>query len=64
MKQMRIRIGKDGKVRLAVEGATGSECLDFTRLFEQAVGEVEKREMLCEGQEVKETVREETQEKA
>ncbi len=64
MKQMRIRIGKDGKTRLLVEGASGPECLDFTRLFEQALGEVEKREMLGEGQEVKETIREETQEKA
>ncbi|MCO6455035.1 MAG: DUF2997 domain-containing protein [Pirellulaceae bacterium] len=48
MKKMRIRIKTDGKTTIQVEGATGDECLDFTRLVEQALGEVEDRVRTCE----------------
>ncbi|HID22250.1 MAG TPA: DUF2997 domain-containing protein [Planctomycetaceae bacterium] len=48
VKKMRIRIRRDGKTEIRVEGAEGDECLDFTRAIEQAVGEVEHREMLSE----------------
>ena len=50
MKKMRIRIGRDGKARVQVEGAVGEECLDFTKVFEEAMGEVEER-IMCEDQE-------------
>jgi len=43
MKKMRIRIGRDGKTTVAVEGVAGPACLEFTKLVEQAVGVVEKR---------------------
>lgn len=43
MKKMRIRIGRDGKTTVAVEGVAGPSCLEFTKLVEQAVGAVEKR---------------------
>lgn len=45
MKKMRIRIGKDGKTTVSVEGACGPECLEFTKAFEEAVGLVEKRDL-------------------
>lgn len=48
MKKMRIRIKPDGKTTIQVEGAQGDECLDFTRLVEQALGEVENRVRTCE----------------
>ena len=44
MKKMRVRIGCDGKVTVKVEGAAGPECVEFTSLFEKAIGDVEKRE--------------------
>ena len=47
---MRIRIGRDRKARVQVEGAVGEECLDFTRVFEEALGKVEER-VMCEDQE-------------
>lgn len=43
MKKMRIKINRDGKVTVKVEGAVGDECIAFTRLFEKAIGDVEKR---------------------
>jgi hypothetical protein len=61
VKQMVIRIGKDGKVRIDVNGAVGQECREFTRLFEQAVGTVEKRELKAEHDMVGESVTERTQ---
>lgn len=48
MKKMRIKIGKDGRTTVRVEGAAGEECLEFTRSMEQALGAVEKR-VMCEG---------------
>lgn len=56
MKKMHIRIGKDGKVKLDVEGAIGPECREFTKLFEQAVGEVESCRLKPEIDQVKEDV--------
>ena len=43
MKKMRVKIGLDGKTTVRVDGAAGPECVEFTSLFETAVGEVEKR---------------------
>jgi hypothetical protein len=43
MKKMRIRIGKDGKATIAVEGAVGTTCLEFTKQVEEALGNVDKR---------------------
>ena len=48
MKKIRITIKNDGRVTMRVEGAVGEECLSFTKAFEQAVGEVEERELLPE----------------
>ncbi len=45
MKKMIVRIDKEGKTTIRVEGAVGEECLEFTRLVERAVGEVSRREM-------------------
>ena len=49
MKKMRIRIKRDGKTEIRVEGAEGDDCLAFTRAVEQALGEVETREV-CDQQ--------------
>lgn len=45
MKKMRIRIKRDGKTEIRVEGAEGHDCLAFTGSVEKAVGVVETREM-------------------
>ena len=44
MKKMHVKIGRDGRTQLRVEGAVGAECVEFTRLVEAAVGSVERRE--------------------
>ena len=48
MKKMRIRIGKDGKTTIKVEGGRGSDCELFTKAMENALGHVEAREYLPE----------------
>ena len=48
MQKMRIRIGKDGKVSIQVEGGHGSDCEVFTKAIENAVGNVEARAYLPE----------------
>ncbi len=45
MKKMRIRIGKDSKTTVQVEGVTGPGCLEWTKAFEQALGAVEARKL-------------------
>jgi len=45
MKKMRIRIGKDGRATVKVEGVVGPGCLEFTKAIEEAIGEVEEREL-------------------
>jgi hypothetical protein len=44
MKKMHIRIRPDGTTHIKVEGAVGAECKEFTRTFENAVGELVSRE--------------------
>lgn len=58
MKKMHIRISREGKVRLDVQGAVGPECREFTRLFEQAVGQVESCELKPEHDQVGERTEE------
>jgi len=48
MKKMRIRIARDGRTQIRVEGGKGADCLDFTRAMEQALGVVEHRELTPE----------------
>lgn len=45
MKKMRIRIARDGRTEIRVEGAEGSECLAFTKAMENALGAVQTREL-------------------
>jgi hypothetical protein len=51
MKKMHIRIGRDGRTRIRVEGGQGDDCLPFTQAVENALGEVEDRELLPEYEE-------------
>lgn len=44
-KKMIVRIGKDGKSSIRVQGAEGPECVTFTKAFEELIGEVETREL-------------------
>ena len=44
MKKMHFTISKDGDASVKVEGAVGQECEEFTRAFEEAVGDLTKRE--------------------
>jgi len=64
MKKMRIRIGKEGKVKLDVEGAVGPECGDFTKLFEEALGDVVQRELKPDHDQIKTTTHEQSHEGA
>ncbi len=48
IKKVRIRIGLDGRTQFKVEGGQGADCIDFTRALEQAVGNVEKRELTAD----------------
>ena len=45
IKKVRIRIGLDGRTQFKVEGGQGADCVDFTRALEQAIGNVENREL-------------------
>jgi hypothetical protein len=56
MKKMRITIKTDGTTTMRVEGAAGESCLDFTRLFEEALGKVEDRVMCEQGETASEDV--------
>jgi len=40
MAEIKIRIGKDGKFKLAVNGMKGSICKDLTKGLEKALGQV------------------------
>jgi hypothetical protein len=41
MKEIEIRIGPDGKVKINVTGVKGSSCQDLTKTIEDALGIVE-----------------------
>lgn len=45
IKKMRIRIARDGRTEIRVEGGQGDDCLSFTRAVEEAVGEITQREL-------------------
>ena len=64
MKKLRMRIAKDGKVRMDVEGAVGTECREFSALFEAAVGNVVQRELKPEHDQIKEQACERVQDSA
>lgn len=48
IKKMRIRIRRDGRTEIRVEGGQGDDCLTFTRAVEQALGAVEQRELTAD----------------
>ena len=48
IKKVRIRIGLDGRTQFKVEGGQGADCVDFTRALEQAIGNVENRELTAD----------------
>ena len=45
MPQLRITLGKDGKVVAEGVGDTGENCLEKTKFLEKLFGEVENREL-------------------
>jgi hypothetical protein len=48
MKKMRIRITRDGRTEIRVEGGEGADCLAFTKSMEQALGAVQTRELTAD----------------
>lgn len=46
--QIEYRIGTDGRVIETVIGASGHGCTETTAVFETALGNIEKRELLPE----------------
>jgi hypothetical protein len=48
IKKMRIRIGRDGRTQIRVEGGEGEDCLAFTRTVENALGKVEERQLTAD----------------
>lgn len=56
MEEITIRIGKDGKVNLNVEGIKGTGCKDLTKAMEKALGTVEQTKSTSEMYEQQATV--------
>jgi len=48
MKELDITIDREGRVRVTVRGGHGEDCIGLTRKIEEAVGVVERRELLPE----------------
>ncbi|MBK7404268.1 MAG: DUF2997 domain-containing protein [Phycisphaerales bacterium] len=46
--QFDIQIGKDGKVKLKVSGASGGECLALADMLKEIIGKEESRELTGE----------------
>jgi hypothetical protein len=46
--QFDIQIGKDGKVKLRVEGASGAECIALSDMLKEILGKEESRELTPE----------------
>ena len=46
--EIEVTIGADGRVTLRPKGAQGPGCLELTRELEEALGEVERRELTSE----------------
>jgi hypothetical protein len=57
MKELDITIDREGRVRVAVRGGHGEDCIGFTKKIEEAVGVVEERALLPEYYEQAEDVR-------
>jgi len=52
VQQIEVTIGKDGNVKIHVQGVKGKKCLDLTKELEAALGgQVEQRELTHEANE-------------
>ena len=51
MEEIKIRIGKDGKINLAVSGVKGKSCRDLTKSLEKALGMVQSQTSTSEAYE-------------
>ena len=47
-REMKISIGPDGNISIAVDGVPGPGCMDFTEFLENELGEVIERERTAE----------------
>jgi len=43
MKKLIVKILPDGNVEFEVKGIKGKKCIDYTKDFEEAIGEVKRR---------------------
>jgi len=48
MAKMNIIITPNGYVKIQIEGVKGGRCLDFSKTFEEALGEVADRKLTSE----------------
>ncbi len=48
MAEIKMRIAKDGKLKIAVNGVKGSACKDLTKALEKALGTVESTKATSE----------------
>jgi hypothetical protein len=62
MKKIKVIIKRDGQVQLEVNGAMGPVCREFSKLFENAVGDVVRCELKPEHDLAAEQVREQNYE--
>jgi hypothetical protein len=44
VKKIKFKISNDGEISMDVEGIKGSSCKDFTKAFEEELGEVKNTE--------------------
>jgi len=55
-REYEITIGRDGKVKLNINGYKGKGCLDAVKMFEQIIGSVESQRATSEFYEPEEQV--------
>ena len=48
VKEFEIIIDKKGQIKFQVKGIKGSSCIDFSRAFEEALGQIVKQELTGE----------------
>lgn len=46
--KFKVKIGRDGKITMTVEGVTGSECVALTKEMVEKLGKVESQELTAE----------------
>jgi len=48
MAKMNVTIMQNGEVKIQLEGIKGKKCLDFSKRFEESIGEITNRKLTSE----------------